>query len=909
MSARCTADPASTTMLPLAFSGPRRKITFKRKRDKSPEVPPAHSVRNADCFIAAARHGESAQESARLMLEAQKAHDAAGRVWDCKARPSSILCFGWTHGLMERERLRGDAADVAIVALQELLEAADQRNCGILLDGLAQARCQFTASAAAAAEAFLLEELERVPPVHNLGRAARNRLDIARQFGVKNMSACGFELFRDALFARHYWVDAWLLCRAVGREEDVLTKVLSLEPRHHDELVPFVRKLDAKGQGLVLEQVMESGANRVADRLRRACDSYDCPATLRYSLRLALLQHLLSLGLHARAKELAAEVGMVLDPDVVALLEAGPADENGCAAAADTGRLPLWTVPQDAIHLVCGEKAAEDFAAAVRAACASGCAVGLDCEWQPGSQQVSICQLAIGKAVWIVDVLWVKESATKAAWTALHQLLADASVLKLGFGLQEDVDHLHFSFHDWGGLATGVQRVLDFNVRGNRGLARTLQEIAHVRLDKALQCSAWGTRPLSKEQLQYAAADAQCLLHLFDCLSKSGALPAETAELLPKGRPGTADLGSRPVETNERSLLVVEALQSSGIDGRLEDGAVPDPDIPGGNVVCFIVKPERRPVAVVTREAQKVSMVALAKALGCSKNKLSMASADECLQRFGFPPGNVPPLGLHDAVEVWLSTHLRAAGGLLRFASGDLATRLLLDADGLAAHFGRKRWLPDEERSYVPLLASMEALRKTGEAPRFAVDSMNFRLASRLRALGVDTAHLGAGDAEDLEDGEENEEPTPATTATAKHSSSNRRAEEEQLLGHTESGRIALSSATSTLANTKGFCYRMLGVNVDEQLREVCQVFGVQADGRLAEACLHRCLLCNSSIEQGAGAVLECTNPSCGRRIIRGSAAFREILECLERAVNDLDFPVRRFPCAGCVSAQDGYPT
>jgi len=37
-------------------------------------------------------------------------------------------------------------------------------------------------------------------------------------------------------------------------------------------------------------------------------------------------------------------------------------------------------------------------------------------------------------------------------------------------------------------------------------------------LDKALQCCEWEARPLSPAQLDYAAADAVCLLHLADAM-------------------------------------------------------------------------------------------------------------------------------------------------------------------------------------------------------------------------------------------------------------------------------------------------------------------------------------------------------------------------------------------------------
>ena len=46
-----------------------------------------------------------------------------------------------------------------------------------------------------------------------------------------------------------------------------------------------------------------------------------------------------------------------------------------------------------------------------------------------------------------------------------------------------------------------------------------------MRLDKGLQCSSWGLRPLSPEQLHYAALDAAVLLMLLDSIT-AAALPS-----------------------------------------------------------------------------------------------------------------------------------------------------------------------------------------------------------------------------------------------------------------------------------------------------------------------------------------------------------------------------------------------
>lgn len=48
------------------------------------------------------------------------------------------------------------------------------------------------------------------------------------------------------------------------------------------------------------------------------------------------------------------------------------------------------------------------------------------------------------------------------------------------------------------------------------GLADTVAQVLGCELDKAMQCSAWSERPLSEEQLQYAAKDAAVLHELYE---------------------------------------------------------------------------------------------------------------------------------------------------------------------------------------------------------------------------------------------------------------------------------------------------------------------------------------------------------------------------------------------------------
>lgn len=81
-----------------------------------------------------------------------------------------------------------------------------------------------------------------------------------------------------------------------------------------------------------------------------------------------------------------------------------------------------------------------------------------------------------------------------------------------------------------------------------RGLSGVVEGQLGVCLDKSLQCSSWGSRPLSPEQLNYAALDAAVLLMLLDSII-AAALPSKAAaaaasldahQRAPQGRQSTA---------------------------------------------------------------------------------------------------------------------------------------------------------------------------------------------------------------------------------------------------------------------------------------------------------------------------------------------------------------------------------
>lgn len=106
-------------------------------------------------------------------------------------------------------------------------------------------------------------------------------------------------------------------------------------------------------------------------------------------------------------------------------------------------------------------------------------------------------------------------------------------VLKLGFRFKQDVMNLSSTFCSQGcdGGFDKVEPFLDITsiynhlqhkypgrklARDTKSLSTICEEVLGVALSKELQCSDWSIRPLTEEQKTYAAADAQCLLEIYN---------------------------------------------------------------------------------------------------------------------------------------------------------------------------------------------------------------------------------------------------------------------------------------------------------------------------------------------------------------------------------------------------------
>ncbi|KAM3319762.1 hypothetical protein P3S67_006962 [Capsicum chacoense] len=172
--------------------------------------------------------------------------------------------------------------------------------------------------------------------------------------------------------------------------------------------------------------------------------------------------------------------------------------------------------------------------------------IGLDAEWKPNQTHhstfptVSLLQIAcqltgpdnssVESPVFLVDL---DSIPLQSIYQLIKDVFVSTNVLKLGFRFKQDLVYLSSTFCAHG-CEPGFDRVepfLDITSIYNtlqprqagrklskqtKSLATICQEVLGISLSKELQCSDWSQRPLTEEQMQYAAVDAHCLILIFE---------------------------------------------------------------------------------------------------------------------------------------------------------------------------------------------------------------------------------------------------------------------------------------------------------------------------------------------------------------------------------------------------------
>ncbi|XP_056165516.1 uncharacterized protein LOC115662825 isoform X4 [Syzygium oleosum] len=130
---------------------------------------------------------------------------------------------------------------------------------------------------------------------------------------------------------------------------------------------------------------------------------------------------------------------------------------------------------------------------------------------------VSIMQIASSRRVFIFDLIKLSGDMPHILDNCLSRILQSPSILKLGYNFQCDMKQLTSSYETLGcfnhfEMLLDIQNVFKESSGGLSGLA---EEILGAGLNKTRRNSDWEQRPLSQNQLEYAALDAAVLVHIF----------------------------------------------------------------------------------------------------------------------------------------------------------------------------------------------------------------------------------------------------------------------------------------------------------------------------------------------------------------------------------------------------------
>ncbi|KAL4825714.1 hypothetical protein H8958_008470 [Nasalis larvatus] len=239
--------------------------------------------------------------------------------------------------------------------------------------------------------------------------------------------------------------------------------------------------------------------------------------------------------------------------------------------------------------------------------------VGVDLEWTPvfvagGRPRPSLLQVAVEGRVFLLDILALSQPPTgqgaQAFSRLVAQLLSDASITKLGYGMVGDLQKLgascpalaHVEKQILGGmdllLVHRQMRVANMptsgvdGAQGLRGLSLLVQQVLGTALDKTQQLSNWDRRPLCEEQLIYAAADAYCLLEVHQALCREPARFHLSEDLAG---------GQRPRHTERPGAQKPPGLQKASVSATprqvpvavaVAEGAAPQVPARAFRVVC-----------------------------------------------------------------------------------------------------------------------------------------------------------------------------------------------------------------------------------------------------------------------------------------------------------------------------------
>jgi uncharacterized protein with PIN domain/prolyl-tRNA editing enzyme YbaK/EbsC (Cys-tRNA(Pro) deacylase) len=395
--------------------------------------------------------------------------------------------------------------------------------------------------------------------------------------------------------------------------------------------------------------------------------------------------------------------------------------------------------------------------------------------------RVALLQLATAHDVFLLDLPALAAACPDALSDALAPALCSADVPKLGYGVAADLVKAAQGAPRVAALAAarGMLDLRDAWRAARReeppagGLAGASAVALGKPLDKRPRMSDWERRPLTAAQARYAANDAHVALRIYDALtgsSSSGgdasggggggggaAVTVHVEELPPLGPPNVAAALAatsacwhmvRTDEEGATSAAAAAALRVSITRIVKSLGIIVDATATAG---AASASPQSL-LLLLLRGDQRADLAAVARAAGVPRRAVRFATAAECVQRFGYAPGSMPPLGHRGACDVFIDEALLRGEGLSAeeeedaeapcYAGGGAREwHVAMPRAALAAAAGARAVRIATARAVTPAEPATAATASDGGVA-FVVDSALARLGRWLRCLGCDVTYV-----------------------------------------------------------------------------------------------------------------------------------------------------------------------
>ncbi|MCX7846496.1 MAG: 3'-5' exonuclease domain-containing protein 2 [bacterium] len=129
-----------------------------------------------------------------------------------------------------------------------------------------------------------------------------------------------------------------------------------------------------------------------------------------------------------------------------------------------------------------------------------------------------------------LDTAFIFQTSIRETSEALVALLANPSLVKAGFGLANDLRHLHRKLNVTPAAILDLNHVFHahghLNAIGARGAIALLFHQRFVK-SRHLTTSDWASQHLTDKQLLYAANDAYAAIRVYTALAAQGLIPTQ----------------------------------------------------------------------------------------------------------------------------------------------------------------------------------------------------------------------------------------------------------------------------------------------------------------------------------------------------------------------------------------------